>query len=110
MEVSGRSQRMGFRRQSLRSIWLRSTEEHLSRKQGIPAVIRHHPPLADWHLLRSPPDSRAERQLSMALDIVPAHYDHSLVRVCLERCMTVVTAAEDDERWNTWWNLDRVGA
>jgi hypothetical protein len=101
---------MDSRGHSLRSAWLRRTEEQLNPRDGIPASVKHHAPLANWEKLRMPPDGRAERQLYLALYVAPVHYDHPLVRICLQRCMEVVGAAEHDDRWDTWWSNNRIGS
>ena len=86
-----------------REAWARITEESLNERDGIPAVVKHHPALENWSTLRGAPSGRASDELRYALKIAISAYDHQLVGVCLQRTLEIVSAGEQDPRWDTWW-------
>lgn len=94
-------------RRSLAQEWTRTLARSLDSKTGVAAVVKKNPPLEDWSLLRSAPSGRAEDELRFAVQIAAADYSHALVNTCLRRCLEVVEAAKNDQRWETWWSSSR---
>jgi len=87
--------------------WAKNLQRELDPSDGIPAVIKRRGALSCWEQLRSAPSGRAEDELSYALQIAPAEYEHPLVETCLKRSLQIIHAGAQDERWHTWWSVAR---
>lgn len=98
---------INYQRRSLAGEWKKTLQKSLDPKSGIAGVVNKYPPLTDWPKLRSAPTGRAEDQTRYAVQIAAADYDNPLVKICLQRALEVVDAAESDIRWDTWWRASK---